>query len=385
MENYRIAIMVPSVEFGAYWQPVLIELKKIFKNLVFYTGCLWPGFDPQSSGAEIIETVGKTTFLEANKVSSGYGRGFIMASPEIVKPLLKYKPHLLFASAFSIWTVLAILLKPIGGWKLVIIYDGSSPNTNFQDSKFRSILRRWMVKFTDGFVANSESGKVYLEESLNANPEKIFVRTYLVPDDKALREKAEGLERLNLNSKKPVFLYVGQVISRKGITALLEACKLLKQQGYQDYSLVIVGDGAQRSELEKFVQDNGLTEQITWTGWVEYGKLGTYFQAADIFVFPTYEDVWGMVVLEAMNFGKPVLCSKWANAVEVMEDGGNGYIFDPFQPQEIAEAMKRLIEHPELIQKMGIKSQALITQYTPKTAALDFAEVAEKILEKPRK
>jgi glycosyltransferase involved in cell wall biosynthesis len=382
MDNLRIAIVVPSVEFGSYWRPVLYELTKICKNTIFYTGCLWPKFDLEAPGASAVKLVGKFTFVEATQVSSGYGRGFMVASPKIVNELLKFKPDVVFASAFSIWTVLALLFKPWGGWKVVIIYDGSSPNTNFQDSKFRSFVRRLMVRFTDAFIANSHDGKKYLQEAIGADENGIFTKTYLVPDTQALWERLEAAKQSELQLNRPVFLFVGQVISRKGIKSLLEACSLLQNQGYSNYSLLIIGDGAQREELEVFVKNRSLAERVTWTGWVEYGQLGAYFQYADVFVFPTYEDVWGMVVLEAMVFGKPVLCSKGAGAYEMIVEGENGYLFNPLKPEEIAEGMRRFIDNPDLIASMGKKSQQLIAQYTPEAAAKEMAEVAINVIEK---
>jgi Glycosyltransferase len=58
---------------------------------------------------------------------------------------------------------------------------------------------------------------------------------------------------------------------------------------------LIVGKGDQREELEAFIKERDFEEQVIWAGWVEYGNLGSYFQQADVFVFPTFEDVWGMV------------------------------------------------------------------------------------------
>ncbi|MBD1895370.1 glycosyltransferase family 4 protein [Coleofasciculus sp. FACHB-129] len=382
VDDLRIAIAIPSVEFGSYWRPVLYELTKICKNTIFYTGCLWPKFDADAPGASAVKLVGKFKFVEATQVSGGYGRGFMVASPKIVNELLEFKPHVVFVSAFSIWTVLALLFKPLGGWKVVIIYDGSSPNTNFEDSKLRTFSRRLMVKFTDAFIANSNDGKKYLYKVIGAEKRRIFTKTYLVPEPQALRERLEAAKPSELKLKRPFFLFVGQVISRKGIKSLLEACSLLTSQGYSDYSLVIIGDGAQREELEVFVKNNNLTERVTWTGWLDYGQLGAYFQDADVFVFPTFEDVWGMVVLEAMVFGKPILCSKGAGAYEMVIEGENGYLFESQNPEEIAEGMRRFIDNPELAASMGEKSKQLIGQYTPEAAAKSMAEVAMNVLQK---
>ena len=127
----RIAWLVPEVELGAYWQPVLREFTKIFKHTVFYTGRVWPGFDPTLPGASAIQLVGETKFVETEKIETGYDRGFIVVSPSIIGYLLKFRPHVVFPQAFSLWTVIVAFLKPLLRWKIAIIYDGSSPNTDF--------------------------------------------------------------------------------------------------------------------------------------------------------------------------------------------------------------------------------------------------------------
>ncbi|MBE9116911.1 glycosyltransferase family 4 protein [Lusitaniella coriacea LEGE 07157] len=379
MKDIRIAWLVPSVELGAYWQPVLREFTQVYPNTLFYTGQVWPGFDPEQPGCSAIEIVGETKFVETQKVETGYGRGFIVVSPSIIGRLLKFKPDIVFPQAFSLWTVFAVLLKPIFGWKLAIIYDGSSPNTDFRDSGFRTVARKWLAKFADAFVSNSEAGKQYLMEALGVPESKIMKRVYLVPDAKALQRRLENTEDIELQLKRPTFLYVGRITQRKGIKTLLGACAVLKERGIENFNLLIVGKGDQREELEAFIRENGFEEQVIWAGWVEYGKLGLYFQQADVFVFPTYEDVWGMVVPEAMIFGKPILCSKGAAAAELIEEGQNGYLFDPHNPEDLAEQMLRLIDDPSLIESMGARSREIIAQTTPETAARSFVEATEAI------
>jgi glycosyltransferase involved in cell wall biosynthesis len=378
-ENLRIAWLVPSVELGAYWQPVLAEFTKVYKNTIFYTGLVWPGFNPDVPGANIIKLVGEMKSLEMTK-TQGYSRRLMLLSPGIIGHLLEFKPHVIFAQAYSLWTLLALLFQPWGKWKFIIIYDGSSPNSDFKDSKIRSLLRRVMSRYADAFVANSHAAKDYLIEGVGAKPEIVFTKTYLVPDAMTLQQSLDTVEVINDKFKSPIFLYVGRITPRKGIKALLEACCILQSQGYQDYSLLVVGTGEQQEELDAFVKDRNLEEQVTWVGWVEYGRLGNYFRQADVFVFPTLEDIWGMVPLEAMVFGKPVLCSKWAGAAEMVIDGKNGYIFDPFEPEELAIAMRRFLDRPELIDSMGKEAKQLISSKNPTSAAQSFVEVISLVI-----
>ncbi|MEG4815366.1 glycosyltransferase family 4 protein [Microcoleus sp. K5-D4] len=377
----RIAWLVPEVELGAYWQPVLREFTKIFKNTVFYTGRVWSGFDPTLPGASAIQLVGETTFVETEKIETGYDRGFIVVSPSIIGYLLKFRPHVVFPQAFSLWTVIVAFLKPLLRWKIAIIYDGSSPNTDFRDSSFRTFVRRILVRFADAFVANSNAGKKYLIEVLNVPEDKIFTRTYLVPDAGALLKRLDQTQPPNLQLKRPIFLYVGRITARKGIKTLLEACAILKSLGYVDYSLLIIGKGDQREELEAFIKECDFEDQVMWAGWVEYGNLGAYFQQADIFVFPTFEDVWGMVVPEAMVLGKPVLCSNGAASCELIISGDNGYIFDPSSAQDLAAQMQIFLDDPDLIESMGERSRQIISQKTPETAAKAYVEVTSFLME----
>jgi glycosyltransferase involved in cell wall biosynthesis len=375
----RIAWVYPSISFGAYWQPIISEFAKTFDKAVFYTGCLWPEFDSSTPGASRFRVIGKSKYVRSNAVE-GYARGFIYASPGIVLYLLKFRPKVIFASAFSIWTVLVLLLKPICRWRVAIMYDGSSPNSDFQDSKFRSTARKLLARFADAFIANSNAAKVYLHKALEVPENRIFTKTYLVPDATALLQKTENVQPVAFDTQGTIFLFVGQVIARKGIKVLLKACAVLRQEGYTDFTLIIVGDGAQRQELEMFVCEQQLQQQVVWVGWVQYGQLGTYFQRADVFVLPTFEDVWGMSVLEAMVFGKPILCSTGANASEMVTDGINGYLFQPDDVAALANEMRRFINDPSLGDQMGRNSKKIIANYTPETAAQAFAEVASFVI-----
>ncbi len=370
-ESPRVAWLFPSMNRGSYWHPILSEFTKILQQTTVYTG-FWPGFTSGFEGTFTVEVVGKTKLTESTRPLPKYSRGVAFASPSIVGHLFQFKPQVIFTSGFSIWTLLALLFKPLGRWKIIIAYEGSSPTVDCCDSKLRLMLRRTMVRFTDAFITNSIRGKGYLTKILKVEESRVFAKPYEVPDSKALSGEASEDD---LGLQHPVFLYMGQLILRKGLHLLLEACAILQKQGYRNYSILIVGDGPQRDELEHFSQKHDLQDRIQWVKWIEYVRLNTYFRSADVFVLPSLEDTWGMVVLEAMVFGKPVLCSKWAGASEMVVEGENGYVFDPHEPEELAKIMIRFINEPELIASMRKKSQQIMTRYTPEAAAQFLAEV----------
>lgn len=380
-EQIRIAWLFPSLDNGNYWHPILSEFKKKFSQIVVFTG-FWPGFSPGYEAAFDVEVVGETKYVATISQDNAYKRSYIIPSPKIAKSLLRFKPHVIFTSAFSIWTAISLLLKPLIGWKVIIIFDGVSPGADQLNSGVRIHARRMMNRLVDAFITNSQVGKNYLIEVTKAKESKIFVGTYLVPDIKALlASKDFDSQLIDWHQQKTTFLSIGQLIPRKGIRFLLEACKILAQDENRSFILLIVGEGNQRKELENYVNENNLQKLVKFLGAVDYSQLGSYLQKSEVFVFPTLEDIWGMVVPEAMAFGKPILCSKWAGSAEMLIDGENGYFFDPYKSEVLAQLMQQFIDNPKLISSMGQKSQQLMYSHTPQTAALLFTEVVSFVLQ----
>jgi glycosyltransferase involved in cell wall biosynthesis len=126
----------------------------------------------------------------------------------------------------------------------------------------------------------------------------------------------------------------------------------------------------------------GLGGRVHWVGHVPYSAVGEYLDAADVLVLPTWEDTWGMTVPEALLAGKPVLCSVRAGSSELVEDGRNGYLFDPLDPTMLAERMRRFVEHPERSEEMGRRGRQVIAEHTPKAAGDFLVTVAQKVLQR---
>ncbi|AOY79094.1 glycosyltransferase family 4 protein [Moorena producens JHB] len=374
INELRIAWLLPTA--GLYWQPLLSEFTRLFPQTTVFAG-LFPGFIHGFEESFLLKEVGGMKVMGRNKPSKTYSSFFTYLPPKIIVQLLQFKPNVIFSNAFSLWTLLALLFKPWGKWRVVIICDGSSPGVNYQGSWFRLLLRRIIARITDGFITNTSAGKAYLTEFVKAREDSIFARPYLVPDIRALSQTIKESNLNKLKQQHPVFLYIGALFPRKGLHKLLKACSMLQTKGYQDYTVLIVGRGTQHQELESLVKTHNLDNQVKLVGFVEYGGLGTYLENADIFLFPTIEDVWGMVVPEAMAFGKPILCSKWAGAVEMVVDGENGYVFDPHDSEELAELMIRFINNPDLINKMGEKSQQIMASHTLEAVSNSLADVVE--------
>jgi len=380
MKNLRVAWLVPTAWF--YWQPALSEFTRLFPQTTVFTG-RFPGFGQGLEGTFNVEVVGQVQVIEMNRNEQSYGDNFTYLSLGIVGHLCRFRPQVIFSSSFGMWTIAALLLKPLFWWRVIIAYEGSSPGVDYRNSALRLLIRRAMVWFADACLTNSHSGKDYLVEILNAKKDRVFVKPYEIPDERTLpgsSEESGEIEESFSALPRPVFLFVGQIISRKGLPLLLQACVALQNRGFEHYTLIVVGDGSEREAMENFCQEHNLSGQVKWIGKVTYDKVGSYFQNSDIFVLPTLEDTWGVVTLEAMLLGKPILCSSGAGTAELVEDGKNGYVFAPNDSNKLADLMQMFMDDSDFIHRMGDYSKQIMTQYTPVAAAKCLAEITELVI-----
>ncbi len=207
---------------------------------------------------------------------------------------------------------------------------------------------KWILKKTihvyDHIFTVSQYLKDDLVDEFNLNPEKISViyngvNMHPEPKDRALIEKY-GVK------DKVVLLFVGQLVERKNPLLLVE---LMKRLYGGKIKLIICGSGPLKAKIKQ--QAIGLEEYITVIDPV-YGKeKNKLFNLADIFMFPSLNEGFGLVVAEAMAVGKPVICSPNTSLPELVEDGVNGYLAGDITEWE--EETRRLISNKPLREKMG--------------------------------
>ena len=189
--------------------------------------------------------------------------------------------------------------------------------------------RRYIIKRAAGFVASSTASKE-AQIAYGADPAKCFVSYLTVDIEKYLvKKETYGSKQL---------LYVGSLIQRKGLDLLMPALA----QTDPGITLVIAGEGPEKECLEEQIRSLGLTDRVTFLGYVEGEPLRELYRSSDAFILPTREDCFGLVILEAMCASLPVISSRYADgARELIEEDGNGYIVDPEKKEELAAAITR--------------------------------------------
>ena len=171
-----------------------------------------------------------------------------------------------------------------------------------------------------------------------------------------------------------VLIYVGQFIYRKGVDNLLKALKFSPKE----IGVYIVG-GKVTEEYENLANESG-NQNIHFIEFLEKKDLLEYYKAADIFVLPTREDIWGLVVNEAMSMGLPVISTKQClAALELVSEGKNGWIYDANDWKKLAEIITEAFSKETVLEKMQYESLSTIKRYTIENMAIQHIQIMDII------
>ncbi len=160
---------------------------------------------------------------------------------------------------------------------------------------------------------------------------------------------------------EPYMLYVGTYKPWKNLPVLLEAVRLLRQQGEKTV-LVLAGKPARhQQDVSALIQTLGLSDQVVEVGYIEEADLTAVYAHAQLFVFPSRYEGFGLPVLEAMAAGTAVVAGRAAALPEVV--GQAGWLVNPDDPGELAHALHTLLNHPEQRNEFGWRGQQRATQF----------------------
>lgn len=160
-------------------------------------------------------------------------------------------------------------------------------------------------------------------------------------------------------SESKILLSVGRIEPLKGLDLLLRSMALLND--IPDIRLIIVGGDTENNQeldrLKLLASDLGISERTTFTGAVEQSDLPEYYSAADAFILPSYYESFGLVALEAMACGTPVISSRVGGPKSFISSGLNGYLIPWRCPEPYAQRLEVLIANPCLAESMGISAR----------------------------
>jgi glycosyltransferase involved in cell wall biosynthesis len=258
---------------------------------------------------------------------------FLHIEPGYLFDLFRERPDAVITFEMGVRTCAALIYGALFR-KPVWIWWGGTLHTERNVGKLRRTSRHLIAKWTKRWISYGHAATEYLR--MLGIPREQITQIQNGVDESWYTRPAKPV--LNLDPK-PVLLHVGQMIARKGVAEFLRAAARLQQEG-RGFSIVFVGGGPDADRTKQLATE--LKLQNVWFYPAQPpNALPSFYHSADILVFPTLEDVWGLVVNEALLSGVPVLCSKYAGCARELCDSES--IFDPLDERDFLEAMRRAV------------------------------------------
>lgn len=219
----------------------------------------------------------------------------------------------------------------------------------------------WFYRKGDALIYPSQFSQQLLA-GIHADVSKHVISNGVDRERFAPADTVEFLERFDIPKNKTLVLYAGRLHPEKSLDTLIAALPLILETSPDTY-LLLAGFGHLESELRQQAKTLGVSDSIKFLGRVTDEDMVMAQHAADIFVLPSLAELEGMVVLEAMAAGKPIVIADSPESASTYFVDGNGFLFEPKNARDLAKQVVRLTTDIELRKQMSAKSLAMSREY----------------------
>lgn len=259
----------------------------------------------------------------------------------IVNFLVKEKPDIIFSHEYSPTSILLAICKKFKKFNFTFIIT-TSDNLKMAESVkgLKRVARKFVLSEAKGVVVYGKNVQKYyrtqfphLNIEICPNIQKTETLTAFRPlfGEPIKKYKSE----YNLGNQN-IILYVGRLVKVKGLDKLLNA---FSKTECNNYKLVLIGEGEERSSLESQILELKLEEKVMMPGFFDGIDLYAWYDMANFLILPSIYEPFGAVVNEALSFGCPVIASKYIGALEFIDNDKNGYVFDPLNNEEFIKVL----------------------------------------------
>ena len=305
-----------------------------------------------------------------------------------IKPQIVVVPGWSFADALSalLWCVKT---------KTPAVVMSESTVWDEPRGAWKEWIKRRLVKLNSAGLAGGTPHRDYLVQ-LGLTHERVFLGYDVVDNEhfqckaeEARSQKSEVRNRLGLPEK--YFLASARFVEKKNLLRLIQAygryrilAEELKAENTKIWSLVLLGDGPLKTDIQKLISELGLESFVHLPGFKQYDKLPAYFGLAAAFVHASTTEQWGLVVNEAMASGLLVLVSSRCGcAADLVVPGVNGFQFDPANVDELARLLLKISAPNFPLADFGAASQRIISGWGPERFAEGLRNAVAVALKNP--
>jgi glycosyltransferase involved in cell wall biosynthesis len=290
----------------------------------------------------------------------------------------------------------------IPGWSgrpaflaLAVSREMNIPAVAMSDSAERDEVRRWWKEWIKKRVVWNYSASLvaglphaaYMQ-MLGMSRERIFSGYDVVDNDyfaAGARNASQHASELRQKYNLPEHYFLGsyRFIPKKNIDRLIQAYALYQQRvDGRGWKLVLLGDGELMQQCKRMTNELGLESEVFFPGFKQYAELPVYYGLAKAYVQASTTEQWGLVVNEAMASGLPVLVSNRCGcAPDLVREAENGFTFDPYDVDDIAESLFKISMDGVDIEAMGRSSQQIISTWSPEMFAQSLVAACSAVLQ----
>jgi len=211
-----------------------------------------------------------------------------------------------------------------------------------------------------------------LRDSYTVIPTGLDLEPYHRADGKALRDR-EGWQA------DKILVSTGRLAQEKNWPVLLQAAQQVYRQ-HPELRVVLIGDGPDRSALETLVSELGMTERVTFTGTLPFQDVIVYLKAADIFAFASITETQGMVTMEALAAGLPIVAVDGTGTRDIIDDGKQGFLV-PNEAEALAKSINELFDSPAMMKKFQRNALKKAKTFDLKDQATKLIEVYQQAIQ----
>lgn len=347
----------------------LVDLTVIFSAPSSARGCDWTFGELNFSHL----VLGRFAIQRDDPDASDY-----YLDPRVLWYLARLRPEAVISAGWSIPTWYAALYCLMSRSRLVIQSDGT-PLTERQMSGVQRGSRSLLVRLADGFAANSrQAARRFID--LGATRSSVYSAphsTNLAPYWQVGTRRGENAEQEADRSgdDRLRVLMAGRLVPRKGFAEAISAMAAA-QRTEPSIRLSIAGSGPEEQRLRGLARELGVS--VDFVGFIDQPELARACARADTFLFPSLQDEFGFVLLEAMAAGMACVASPFAGASEdLLVDGENGLVVDPHDQERLAGALVELARDPARRRRLGDRAYRSSLTRTPRVTAEGYVIAVE--------
>jgi glycosyltransferase involved in cell wall biosynthesis len=236
-------------------------------------------------------------------------------------------------------------------------------------SRIAEKYTKWLFDHCDAVIAPSSQAAKWLRKA-GYRKEAIILSNGVDPVRFNPAQKSAALRKQLCRPGEMLLLHIGRMSAEKSIDVLLDAAKLMKDSGLR-FRLVIAGGGPAEASLKAKHASLGLGDSVHFAGFLRGDLLPQYYASADAFLTASPVETEGIVVLEAMASGLPIVCARAGALIDVVKEGYNGLFFEPGDAKGLVDKV-RLLENKALLRRLSANALKVSGNYS-------IAEIAAKL------